>query len=243
MPSGSERTGGDPLLVVDDIHTYYGESYVLQGVSLQVRRGHVVAVLGRNGMGKTTLIRSVIGFTPPRRGRILYGGADITRRPSEQIAKLGVGLVPQARRIFPSLTVQENLMVGARRRNGDGWTLDRIHTLFPRLRDRSHYRGNRISGGEQQMLAIGRALMTNPEFLLMDEPSEGLAPLLVQELGGVLARLKQEGLSFLLVEQNFRLALTLADRVFVLSKGRVVFEGTPSELEQSTETRQRYLGV
>jgi branched-chain amino acid transport system ATP-binding protein len=243
MPSGSERTGGDPLLVVDDIHTYYGESYVLQGVSLHVRRGHVVAVLGRNGMGKTTLIRSVIGFTPPRRGRILYGGADITRRPSEQIAKLGVGLVPQARRIFPSLTVQENLMVGARRRNGDGWTLDRIHTLFPRLRDRSHYRGNRISGGEQQMLAIGRALMTNPEFLLMDEPSEGLAPLLVQELGGVLARLKQEGLSFLLVEQNFRLALTLADRVFVLSKGRVVFEGTPSELEQSTETRQRYLGV
>ncbi len=243
MHSGSERTGGDPLLVVDDIHTYYGESYVLQGVSLQVRRGHVVAVLGRNGMGKTTLIRSVIGFTPPRRGRILYGGADITRRPSEQIAKLGVGLVPQARRIFPSLTVQENLLVGARRRNGDGWTLDRIHALFPRLRERSHYRGNRISGGEQQMLAIGRALMTNPEFLLMDEPSEGLAPLLVQELGGVLGRLKQEGLSFLLVEQNFPLALTLADRVFVLSKGRVVFEGTPSELEQSTETRQRYLGV
>jgi branched-chain amino acid transport system ATP-binding protein len=133
--------------------------------------------------------------------------------------------------------------VGARRRNGDGWTLEGIHTLFPRLRERSHYRGNRISGGEQQMLAIGRALMTNPEFLLMDEPSEGLAPLLVQELGGVLARLKQQGLSFLLVEQNFGLALRLADRVFVLSKGRVVFEGTPSELEQSTETRQRYLGV
>jgi branched-chain amino acid transport system ATP-binding protein len=243
MRNGSERTGADPLLVVDDIHTYYGESYVLQGVSLNVRRGHVVAVLGRNGMGKTTLIRSVIGFTPPRRGRILYGGADITRRPSEQIAKLGVGLVPQGRRIFPSLTVQENLMVGARRRNGDGWTLERIHMLFPRLRERGHYRGNRISGGEQQMLAIGRALMANPEFLLMDEPSEGLAPLLVQELGGVLARLKQEGLSFLLVEQNFRLALQLADRVFVLSKGRVVFEGTPSELEQSTETRQRYLGV
>ncbi|HEX4840555.1 MAG TPA: ABC transporter ATP-binding protein [bacterium] len=243
MHSGSDRTEGAPLLVVDDIHTYYGESYVLQGVSLHVRRGHVVAVLGRNGMGKTTLIRSVIGFTPPRRGRILYAGTDITRRPSEQIAKLGVGLVPQARRIFPSLTVQENLLVGARRRNGEGWTLDRIHMLFPRLRERSHYRGNRISGGEQQMLAIGRALMTNPEFLLMDEPSEGLAPLLVQELGEVLARLKQEGLSFLLVEQNFRLALTLADRVFVLSKGRVVFEGTPSELEQSTETRQRYLGV
>ena len=243
MHSGSEQTGGDPLLVVDDIHTYYGESYVLQGVSLQVRRGHVVAVLGRNGMGKTTLIRSVIGFTPPRRGQILYGGKDITRRPSEQIAKLGVGLVPQGRRIFPSLTVEENLMVAARGRNGEGWTLDRIHTLFPRLRERRHYRGNRISGGEQQMLAIGRALMANPAFLLMDEPSEGLAPLLVQELGGVLARLKQEGLSFLLVEQNFRLALMLADRILVLSKGRVVFEGTPSELEQSTETRQRYLGV
>jgi branched-chain amino acid transport system ATP-binding protein len=243
MRNGSERTGAAPLLIVDDIHTYYGESYVLQGVSLQVRRGHVVAVLGRNGMGKTTLIRSVIGFTPPRRGRILYGGADITRRPSEQIARLGVGLVPQGRRIFPTLTVEENLMVGARGGSGDGWTLDRVYALFPRLRERGHYRGNRISGGEQQMLAIGRALMANPEFLLMDEPSEGLAPLLVQELGGVLARLKQEGLSFLLVEQNFRLALQLADRVFVLSKGRVVFEGTPSELEQSTETRQRYLGV
>jgi branched-chain amino acid transport system ATP-binding protein len=194
-------------------------------------------------MGKTTLIRSVIGFTPPRRGRIVYRGVDITRRPSEQIAKLGVGLVPQGRRIFPSLTVLENLTVGARRRNGEGWTLDRIHALFPRLRERSYYRGNRISGGEQQMLAIGRALMANPEFLLMDEPSEGLAPLLVQELGQVLARLKQDGLSFLLVEQNFRLALTLADMVFVLSKGRVEFEGTPPELEQATEVRRRHLGV
>lgn len=242
MHPSSERTA-DPLLVVEDIHTYYGESYVLQGVSLRVRRGDVVAVLGRNGMGKTTLIRSVIGFAPPRRGRILYGGEDITHRPSEQIAKLGVGLVPQGRRIFPSLTVLENLTVGARRGNGEGWTLQRVHALFPRLRERSHYRGNRISGGEQQMLAIGRALMANPEFLLMDEPSEGLAPLLVQELGSVLARLKQEGLSLLLVEQNFRLALTLADRVFVLSKGRVAFEGTPSELEQATDIRQRHLGV
>ncbi len=232
-----------PLLLVDDIHTYYGESYVLQGVSLRVLRGEVVAVLGRNGMGKTTLIRSIIGFTPPRRGRVLYGGVDITYRPSQEIARMGVGLVPQGRRIFPSLTVAENLLVGARRRRADGWDLERVYALFPVLRDRSRHRGSHLSGGEQQMLAIARALMTDPEFLLMDEPSEGLAPLLVRELGHVLAQLKGEGLSFLLVEQNFPLALRLADRVFVLSKGRVVFAGAPAELEAAAEIRQRYLGV
>ncbi len=231
------------MLVVDDIHTYYGESYVLQGVSLHVLRGQVVAVLGRNGMGKTTLIRSIIGFVAPRRGRISYGGMDITHRSSQEIARLGVGLVPQGRRIFPSLTVLENLLVAARPRQHDGWDLDRIYALFPLLRERGHHRGNKLSGGEQQMLAIARALMTNPDFLLMDEPSEGLAPILVQELGQVLARLRQEGLSFLLVEQNFPLALKLADRVFVLSKGRVAFEGTPPELEAAREIRQRYLGV
>jgi len=233
-----------PILQVEEIHTYYGESYVLQGISLQVRRGHAVAVLGRNGMGKTTLIRSIIGFTPPRHGRILFKGIEITHRPSHEIARLGIGLVPQGRRIFPSLTVLENLTIGARAA-GDGqkWDLDRVFTLFPRLQERAAHKGNKLSGGEQQMLAIARALMTNPEFLLMDEPSEGLAPLLVLELGNVIAQLKQQGLSILLVEQNLPLALRLADYVYVLSKGRVVFEGLPEALEASEEVKHNYLGV
>jgi branched-chain amino acid transport system ATP-binding protein len=234
-----------PILQVEEIHTYYGESYVLQGISLQVRRGHAVAVLGRNGMGKTTLIRSIIGFTPPRRGRILFKGVEITRLPSHEIARLGIGLVPQGRRIFPSLTVLENLTIGARSRagNGQGWNLERVFNLFPRLQERAGHRGNKLSGGEQQMLAIARALMTNPEFLLMDEPSEGLAPLLVLELGNVIAQLKQQGLSILLVEQNLPLALRLADYVYVLSKGKVVFEGLPEALEASEEVKHNYLGV
>jgi branched-chain amino acid transport system ATP-binding protein len=232
-----------PILELEDIHTYYGESYILQGISLRVTEGQVVAVLGRNGMGKTTLIRSIIGFTPPRRGRIVYRGVDVTRRPSHEIARMGVGIVPQARRIFPSLTVLENLTVAARQTRGDGWDLDRIFRVFPRLQERLHHRGNKLSGGEQQMLAIARALMTNPEFLLMDEPSEGLAPLLVMELRDVLLNLRRRGLSILLVEQNLPLALRVADVVHVLSKGRVVFEGSPQELDAAEEVKRRYLGV
>ncbi len=229
-------------LVVEDVHTYYGESYVLQGVSLRVEQGQVVAVLGRNGAGKTTLIRSVIGFTPPRRGRIRLWGEEITRRPPHEIARMGVGLVPQGRRIFPSLTVEENLVVAARS-DGDGWDLARVYELFPRLRERRQHRGGKLSGGEQQMLAIGRALMTNPRLLLMDEPSEGLAPRLVLDLAHTLAELKQKGLSILLVEQNLPLALRLADYVYVLSKGTVVFGGTPDALRATEEVRRRYLGV
>ncbi|MCS7235791.1 MAG: ABC transporter ATP-binding protein, partial [Armatimonadota bacterium] len=157
-------------LRVEDVHTYYGESYVLQGVSLRVPPGRLVAVLGRNGVGKTTLIRSVVGFTPPRRGRIWVRGEEVTGRPSHVIARMGVGLVPQGRRIFPSLTVEENLLVAARPNGAAGWTIERVYDLFPRLRDRARHRGNKLSGGEQQMLAIGRALMTNPSLLLMDEP-------------------------------------------------------------------------
>ncbi|MDR5694551.1 MAG: ABC transporter ATP-binding protein [Armatimonadota bacterium] len=233
------------MLQVEDVHTYYGESYVLQGVSLQVGRGQAVAVLGRNGMGKTTLIRSIIGFTPPRRGRIVFKGMEITRWPSHKIARLGIGLVPQGRRIFPSLNVLENLTVGARSGVGNGqrWDLERVFNIFPRLKERVTHKGNKLSGGEQQMLAIARALMTNPEFLLMDEPSEGLAPLLVLELGNTIAQLKQQGLSILLVEQNLPLALKLADYVYVLSKGRVVFEGSPGELAASEEVKRNYLGV
>jgi branched-chain amino acid transport system ATP-binding protein len=230
-------------LRVEDVHTYYGDSYVLQGVSLRVAPGQLVAVLGRNGVGKTTLIRSVVGFTPPRSGRIRLRGTDITHLPSHVIARMGVGLVPQGRRIFPSLTVEENLVVAARPDGGDAWTLDRVYELFPRLRERAHHRGNKLSGGEQQMLAIARALMTNPKLLLMDEPSEGLAPKLVLDLAETLVRLKERGLSILMVEQNLPLALRLADYVYVMSKGTVVFEGTPDELRRAEGVRQRYLGV
>ncbi len=236
-------TGPAAILQIEGIHTYYGDSYILQGVSLRVAPGQIVAVLGRNGMGKTTLIRSIIGFTPPRQGQIIYRGTDITRWPSYQISQAGVGLVPQGRRIFPSLNVLENLTVAARSRQGNGWSLERIFALFPRLRERLHHKGNKLSGGEQQMLAIARVLMTSPEFLLMDEPSEGLAPLLVRELRTVLADLKKGGLSFLLVEQNLPLALHLADYVYVLSKGRVVFEGPPQALADAEEAKHRYLGV
>jgi branched-chain amino acid transport system ATP-binding protein len=231
------------ILQVDDIHTYYGESYILQGISLRVAQGCVAAVLGRNGMGKTTLIRSIIGFTPPRRGRVVYRGTDITHRPSHEIARLGVGIVPQGRRIFTSLSVRENLTVAARRAGGNGWDLARIFTLFPRLQERVHHKGAKLSGGEQQMLAIARVLMTNPECLLMDEPSEGLAPLLVLELREVLLDLKRRGLSILLVEQNLPLALRVADAVYVLSKGRVVFEGSARELDAADGVKRRYLGV
>ncbi len=229
------------VLRVEDVHTFYGDSYVLQGVNLHVASGQLVAVLGRNGVGKTTLIRSVVGFTPPRSGRVWVYGQDVTHWPSHRIARLGVGLVPQGRRIFPSLSVEENLTVAAR--GTYGWNLKRVYELFPRLRDRARHRGAKLSGGEQQMLAIGRALMTNPTLLLMDEPSEGLAPKLVLELAHTLLELKEQGLSILMVEQNLPLALRLADYVYVMSKGTVVFEGRAGDLRQAENVRQRYLGV
>jgi branched-chain amino acid transport system ATP-binding protein len=238
--------GGSAVLKVDDVHTYYGDSYVLQGVSLDVRPGTAVALLGRNGMGKTTLIRSIIGFARPRQGRVVFAGRDVTHLPSHQIAQLGIGLVPQGRRIFPSLTVLEHLSVAARGATGDGaagWTPDRVFDLYPRLRERHAHRGSMLSGGEQQMLAIARALTTHPRLLLMDEPSEGLAPLLVRELGASIGRLKAAGLSILLVEQNLPMAMGIADDVYVLSKGRVVYHGTPAELLADTAVKHRYLGV
>ncbi|MFQ5852506.1 MAG: ABC transporter ATP-binding protein [Candidatus Binatia bacterium] len=231
------------MLEVSDIHTYYGDSYVLQGMSLKVDKGTVVAVLGRNGVGKTTLIRSIIGFTPPRRGKILFKGEDVTRFPPYRIAKMGMGLVPQGRRIFGSLDVKENLEISARNQGNSGWNMGRIFSLFPRLKERIRHKGNKLSGGEQQMLASARALMGNPEFLLMDEPSEGLAPLLLRELGRVVQQLKEEGLSILLVEQNLLFALRVADYVYVISKGRVVYESSPQELWQNDEIKHRYLGV
>jgi branched-chain amino acid transport system ATP-binding protein len=233
------------VLELEDLHAYYGESHVLQGVSLSVERGAIVTILGRNGMGKTTLIRSVIGFMPLRRGRVRFKGEDITRAPAFRAVARGIGLVPQGRRVFPSLTVLENLEVA---RGGDGrgaarWTLERVLELFPRLRERGANRANKLSGGEQQMLAIGRALMTNPELLLMDEPTEGLAPLLVREVGRVVGELRREGLSILLVEQNLPLALSVADRVHILSRGQIVHSGTPAEVAANHEVQSRYLGL
>ena len=228
-------------LEVEGVHTYYGESHVLQGISLRVDRGEVLAILGRNGMGKTTLIRTIIGFTAPREGRVLYEGTEITRLPPFRMVALGMALVPQGRRVFPSLSVRENLDVA---RRGEGrWTLEQVYALFPRLGERAGNRANKLSGGEQQMLAIGRALMSNPDLLLMDEPTEGLAPLLVREVGRVIGELKRSGLSILLVEQNLALALSVADRVHVLSRGQIVHTGTPAELMGNDDVKTRYLGV
>ncbi len=230
------------MLEIRDIHTYYGDSHILQGISLRMDRGQVVGILGRNGMGKTTLIRSIIGFTPPRRGQVLFKERDITRWPSNRVVALGLGLVPQGRRVFPSLTVMENLTVAAHG-NGGPWTVERVMNLFPRLRERASSRAGKLSGGEQQMLAIARALMTNPELLLMDEPTEGLAPLLVREVGRAIENLKSEGLSILLVEQNLPLALRLADHVHILSRGRIVHSSAPQALWENEEIKARYLGL
>jgi branched-chain amino acid transport system ATP-binding protein len=227
-----------------DIHTYYGESYVLRGVSLQVSEGSVVALLGRNGMGKTTTIRSIIGLTPPRRGRVLYGEKDITALPPEKISKLGIGLIPQGRYIFPSLSVTENLTMAARGAGrADSWSLEEVYSLFPILKERTSCRGTLLSGGEQQMLAIGRALMTNPQFLLMDEPSEGLAPLIVKDVGRIIFQLKQKKFSILLVEQNLPMALKVADYLYILSNGEVVYESTPEQLRSNDEIKAKYIGV
>jgi len=230
------------VLELADVHTYYGESHVLQGVSLGVPAGRVVAILGRNGAGKTTLVRTAIGFTPARHGTVRFKGDDITRWPPYRAVEHGMALVPQGRRVFPSLSVLENLDV-ARRRGSGRWTLDRVLELFPRLRERGPNRAGKLSGGEQQMLAIGRALMTNPDLLLMDEPTEGLAPLIVREVGRVIAELKREGLSILLVEQNLPLALSVADTVHVLSRGQIVHSGTPAALTVNEDVKSRYLGV
>jgi branched-chain amino acid transport system ATP-binding protein len=226
------------MLHLKDLQTYYGDTHVLKGLSLDVTPGAVVALLGRNGMGKTTTIRSILGLAPPRSGSIQFQDRELTRLKSHQIARLGIGLVPQGRNIFPSLSVRENLTVAAR---STGWTLDSVYEHFPILRERASLRGNLLSGGEQQMLAIARALMTNPELLLMDEPSEGLAPMVVRLIGDIIVRLKETGISLLLVEQNYPLAQRVADYVYVIAKGEIVYHGSMDALDSDEETKVKYL--
>jgi branched-chain amino acid transport system ATP-binding protein len=229
-------------LAVRDLHAYYGDSHVLQGVSLDVGQGESVALLGRNGAGKTTTINAIVGFVRPRRGNVTVDGRDLTGNAPHRVAAAGVALVPQGRRVFADLTVRENLTIAARS-NAGGWNLARVLELFPSLERRLTNRGDELSGGEQQMVAIGRALLRDPALLLLDEPSEGLAPKLVTQVGDALVRLRESGLSLLLVEQNLALATRVAQRVYVMSKGTIVFSGTTDALASASDVEARYLGV
>jgi len=232
------------MLELIDVHTYYGDSYILQGISLKVQDRSVVALLGRNGMGKTTTLRTIIGFTPPRKGTIRFKGETINGIKPFRIAQMGIGLVPQGRQIFPSLSVYENLVMAARGGEEEGnWNLEKVYDLFPVLRLRAKLKGTLLSGGEQQMLTIARTLMTNPSFLLMDEPSEGLAPVIVQQIWATISHLKKTGLSILLVEQNLYMVLDLADYVYILSKGVIEYDSKPYELEANEMAKEIYLGL
>jgi branched-chain amino acid transport system ATP-binding protein len=237
------------VLDVADLHTYYGDSHVLQGVSLRAERGRVTAVLGRNGVGKTTLCRSLTGLTPPRRGHVSCDGVDTTRLPPHRIRDAGISLVPQGRRIFTSLSVTENLAIAARRvsarassANG-AWTVDRVFQIFPRLAERRDHGGGELSGGEQQMLAIARALVANPVLLIMDEPTEGLAPALVAEVGRLIDQLRQGGTAVLLVEQSAAFAVQVSDYAYVMSQGSIVHASAPEALWGNEEIKTQYLGV
>jgi branched-chain amino acid transport system ATP-binding protein len=230
-------------LELEDVHAYYGDSHVLRGVSFSVGEGEVVSLLGRNGAGKTTTILATMGYLKPRPGRIAYGGRVISAMPPHRISRLGLGFVPQERGIFPSLTVVENLTVFARGGAGRRWTLPKIFDLFPGLHARAGNLGFQLSGGEQQMLSIARALMLNPSLLVLDEPSEGLAPIIVQQIIRALGELKRDGLSILLVEQNLRTALALGDRHHVLNKGEICYSGTSADLMGNDEVLRRYLAV
>jgi len=233
------------ILELRDVHTAYGLSRVLFGVSLHVDAGECVSLLGRNGVGKTTTIRTIMGLTPPSSGQVLWKARDITGFPPYRVARAGIGFVPEDRRIFADLTVWENLDVAARAAPGarTGWTIERVFDLFPTLRELAGRHGGYLSGGEQQMLTIARTLMGNPELLLLDEPSEGLAPLVVDHLGGQIARLKREGMTILLAEQNVNFSLELADRVYVLEKGRIRYRGTATELRADEALRRELLAL
>jgi len=236
------------MLKANEIHSFYGKSHILQGVSINLERGNLVCLLGRNGVGKTTTLKSIMGMVKPAEGSILFKGREIVGRQPYEIARLGIGIVPEDRRIFPSLTVHENLLMGIVKRPeslsvGERWSVEKVYDLFPLLRKRVKQKGGHLSGGEQQMLTMGRTLMGNPELILIDEPTEGLAPKIVAQVTGVLAAIHRSGTTLLLVEQNYKSAIKLAERFYIMSKGQVVFEGGGETLIQAVEVRKKYLEV
>jgi branched-chain amino acid transport system ATP-binding protein len=232
------------LLTVEGLHTHYAKSHILHGVSLEVDAGEIVCLLGRNGVGKSTTLKSIMGLVTPSRGRVIFKGAPITGLPAYRIARLGLGYVPEERRIFPTITVRENLLMGMKRgARVEAWTPERVYEFFPRLKERERQRAGTLSGGEQQMLTMGRSLMGNPELLLVDEPTEGLAPMIVEQVERILGAIHQSGTPVLLVEQSMETALALAQRVYVMSKGQIVFSGSMPELQASESVRKQYLEV
>ena len=233
------------LLVIEDLHAHYGKSHILHGVRLQVDAGEIVCLLGRNGVGKSTTLKTIMGLVAPSRGSVAFKGSEIAGLASYHIARLGLGYVPEERRIFPTITVRENLLMGMKvgaARNG-GWTLERVYEFFPRLRERDRQRAGTLSGGEQQMLTIGRTVMGNPELLLVDEPTEGLAPMIIEQVERILSEIHRGGTPVLLVEQSMETAMALAQRVYVMSKGQIVFSGSMRELEANDAVRKQYLEV
>ncbi len=230
------------MLEVNDIHTYYGRSHILQGVSMNLQKGEVICLLGRNGAGKTTTLRSIMGFTPPRKGSIKFEGADLAKMPPYEICRLGIGYVPQDRRIFPTLSVEDNLEVVERKVEG-GWTVEKIFCAFPILEPLKSRKGRHLSGGEQQILAVARPLMTNPKLLLLDEPSEGLAPLIVRAIEELVKSVITTGISVILAEQNMRFAMNIAQRGYIIDKGRIHHQGTIEELKEDKEIIGKYLAV
>ena len=234
------------LLDVKELNTFYDQSHILQGVSLGVDRGEIICLLGRNGVGKSTTLKSIIGLVTPRSGEIIFKGQNVAGLPPYTIAKMGVGYVPEDRRIFPTLSVRENLIMGIKpgqKSNGDGWSIEKVYKYFPTLEKRDNQRGAHLSGGEQQMLTIARTLMGNPDVILVDEPTEGLAPLIVATVEQVIQDIHKHDIPVLLVEQNMRVALRNASRIYVISKGKIVFHGTREELKEAHEIRQKYLEV
>jgi branched-chain amino acid transport system ATP-binding protein len=234
------------LLDVKGLNTFYDQSHILQGISLGVDRGEIVCLLGRNGVGKSTTLKSIIGLVTPRSGEIFFKGQNVAGLPPHTVAKLGVGYVPEDRRIFPTLSVRENLIMGIKpgqKNNGESWSIEKVYKYFPSLEKRDKQRGAHLSGGEQQMLTIARTLMGNPGVILIDEPTEGLAPLIVATVEQVIQDIHKHNISVLLVEQNMRVALRLAERIYVISKGKIVFQGTRQELKEAHEVREKYLEV
>ncbi|MBW2062881.1 MAG: ABC transporter ATP-binding protein [Deltaproteobacteria bacterium] len=237
------------FLQVEDLHSYYGPSHVLQGISLTVDEGEIVSLLGRNGMGKSTALKSIMGLVKPKSGQVVFKGKNLTGFPPYKVAKAGIAFVPEDRRIFPNLTVLDNLAMGVKAgqdqetENSNSWTIDRVFQHFPMLKERAKQKGKFLSGGEQQMLAIGRSLMGNPELLLIDEPTEGLSPLLVQEVRDVLAEINKAGVPILLVEHNLKVAMSLSNRIYLMGKAYIGFAGSIEELESNPEIKEKYLEV